>query len=161
MKTKKSILKKILIALVILLVVIQVFRIDKTNPPVEPDKDFVVLTNAPTEIVSILKASCYDCHSNESKYPWYTNIAPVSWWTKNHINEGRAELNFSEWGTYSSRRMDHKLKECIEEVEENEMPLNYYVWVHSDAKLNPEQKEQLNKWFESLRTHESDEPEQK
>jgi hypothetical protein len=155
---KKPRLKKILIATGILFLGIQLFRIDKNNPAVEPSKDFVIVSNAPAEITSILKASCYDCHSNEVVYPWYTNIAPFSWWMKHHVNEGREELNFSEWGTYSSRRMDHKLKECIEQIEENEMPLDSYLWIHSNAKLNADQKEKLIQWLNSLRTHESDKP---
>lgn len=155
---KKSKLKKFLIILAFLLLLIQLFRIDKTNLPVEPSKDFVIASNAPSEIRSILKTSCYDCHSNEVVYPWYTNIAPFSWWMKHHVNEGREELNFSEWGTYSSKRMDHKLKECIEEINENEMPISTYVWMHNEATLNPDQKEKLIQWFNSLRTHESDKP---
>jgi hypothetical protein len=158
MQPKKSRLKKFFITLGILFLIIQVFRIDKNNPPVDPAKDFVVMANAPDEIRSILKTSCYDCHSNQAFYPWYTSIAPFSWWMKHHINEGREELNFSEWGTYSSRRMDHKLKECIEQVEENEMPIASYLWIHHDAELDNNKKEKLIQWFNSLRTHESDKP---
>ncbi len=104
-----------------------------------------------TEIKTILKASCYDCHSNESAYPWYTNIAPFSWLVKNHINEGRQHLNFSEWGTYSIEKSDHKLEECIDEVEEGEMPLSSYTLMHKEAELSKEQKEALMHWFISIR----------
>lgn len=161
MQTKKSKLQKFLIVMLILLFLIQFFRIDKNNPAADPSKDFMTLTNPPSEVASVLNSSCYDCHSNATLYPWYTNIAPVSWWIKDHVNEGREELNFSEWGTYSSRRMDHKLKEAIEQVEENEMPVNSYVWMHGNAKLSPEQKTGLIAFFNSLRTHESDKPRNK
>ena len=104
------------------------------------------MTSANSEITNTLKIACYDCHSNQSAYPWYTNIAPVSWWVKNHINEGSHHLNFSEWGTYSEKRKKHKLEECIEMVEEGEMPIDSYLWTHSDAKLTKEEKEALISW---------------
>ena len=155
---KKLNLKNIGLALLAIFVVIQFFRIDKTNPPIDPNKDFITITHASPEVSSILKTSCYDCHSNEAKYPWYTNIAPFSWWIKHHINEGMEELNFSEWGSYKARRMDHKLKEGIELIEKNEMPLYSYTIMHGDAKLSAEQKEKLISFFKSLRTGESDKP---
>ena len=147
-----SVTKKIFIGLVLLLfVVIQFFRIDKTNPPVEPDLDIVNVVKAPVVVSEMLKTSCYDCHSNESIYPWYTNIAPVSWWIKKHINEGRDELNFSEWGNYSARRKDHKLDEIIELVEEGEMPLKSYLITHGDAKISTEQRAKIVEWAEMVR----------
>jgi hypothetical protein len=158
MLTKRPRLKKILLALVLLLVIIQVFCINKEMPETDPSRDFMTLTNAPADIASILNASCYDCHSNSTVYPWYTNISPVSWWIRHHVNEGREELNFSEWGAYSSRRKDHKLKEAVEQVEAGEMPMSSYLWVHKNAELNAEQKEKLNAFFNSLRTNESDQP---
>lgn len=148
--------KKISIAILLLLAVFQLFRIDKRNPPVDPEKDFLTMTKASVEIQNILKASCYDCHSNNSTYPWYTNIAPVSWWVKNHINEGRKHLNFSEWGNYSAKKSDHKLEEGVEMIEEGEMPMASYTLIHGEAKLNEQQKLLLMNWFNALRTHESD-----
>ena len=98
----------------------------------------------------MLKTSCYDCHSSESKYPWYSNVAPVSWWVKDHINEGREELNFSEWGTFSDKRKAKKIHEVLEEVEEGEMPMTPYLIIHTDAKLSPEQTENFMSWFKKL-----------
>lgn len=142
--------KKIILGLVILLVLIQFIRIDKTNPPVDKAKDFITLTQPSDEVKGILINSCYDCHSNESTYPWYTNVAPVSWWVKNHINEGREHLNFSEWGNYTEKRQQHKLDECIEEVHEGEMPLSTYTLIHKTAALSPAQQETLNTWITTL-----------
>jgi hypothetical protein len=153
---KKALFKRVVVFLAIVLVLIQFFGIDKTNPAGDPSKDFMSLSNAPSDIASLLNKSCYDCHSNATVYPWYTNIAPVSWWLKDHVNEGREELNFSEWGNYSGRRQDHKLKEAIEQIEENEMPVASYTWMHSDSKLNSSEKEKLIAFFNSLRTHVSD-----
>ncbi|MBC7486767.1 MAG: heme-binding domain-containing protein [Cytophagaceae bacterium] len=144
-------LKKIIFGLIILLVLIQFIRIDKTNPPVDKSKDFITLTQPSDEIKGILVTSCYDCHSNETNYPWYTNVAPLSWWLKNHINEGREHLNFSEWATYTEERQQHKLDECIEEVHEGEMPLSSYtIIMHKDAALSPAQKDALNTWIATL-----------
>ncbi len=143
--------KKIVLALIAVFIILQFFRIDKENPAADPAMDFMTITNPPAEVASILKSSCYDCHSNQTKYPWYTNVQPVAWWIKDHIDEGRDELNFSEWGTYSYRRADHKLEEGVEMVDEEEMPLPSYTWGHSEARLSTEQRELLTGWFTELR----------
>ena len=141
--------KKILIGVVLLLVIIQFFRIDKTNPKVVLENDFITISNPPGDIAAILKTSCYDCHSNETTYPWYTNVSPIAWWVKHHINEAREELNFSEWGTFKEKRKKHKLEECIEMVEENEMPLESYLIPHTEAKLTEVQKTELLSWLKA------------
>jgi len=139
--------KKILIAIPIVFILIQFIRIDKTNPEVVLANDFVEMEKPPTEIGDMIKSSCYDCHSNHSKYPWYTNVAPVSWIVKNHIIEGRDHFNFSEWNSYSSDEQKDILHECAEEVEEGEMPMKPYLLMHSDAKLSEEQKNILVAYF--------------
>ena len=139
--------KKIFIAIPLLLLIIQLFRIDQTNPPVEFEKDIITITKADDKIVTMLKEACYDCHSNETKYPWYSNIAPISWLVADHRNEARHHLNFSIWGEYSQKRKDHKLEECIEMVQEGEMPMDSYTWFHPEAKLTEDQKQFLLEWF--------------
>ncbi|MGB0883019.1 MAG: heme-binding domain-containing protein [Vicingaceae bacterium] len=141
--------KKVLLSILALLVIIQFFRIDKTNPAVIAENDYINTANPPENISTILKTSCYDCHSNESKYPWYSNIAPVSWWVKDHINEGREELNFSEWTTFSEKRKKHKLEECIEMIEEGEMPLKSYTIMHGNAQLTADDEGYLIEWFKN------------
>ncbi len=148
----KKTVRKILVVLLIILVLIQFIRIDKTNPESDSTKDFIVVTKPNEEVTNILKTSCYDCHSNETTYPWYTNIAPVSFWIKHHINEGREELNFSEWGNYKPKRMNHKMEEAVELIENGEMPMSSYTLIHSDAELSATQKESLIAFFNSLRT---------
>jgi hypothetical protein len=143
--------------LLVVLIIVQFFRIDKTNPPIKPEMDFINITKPSPEVAQILKTSCYDCHSHESVYPWYTNVAPVSWWIKSHINDARRHLNFSEWGNYSSKKADHKLEECVEMTEEGEMPLASYTLIHSNATLSKQQQQALVTWFKSLRTYESKE----
>lgn len=156
-----SIIKKILFGLLAVVVIIQFFRIDKTNPPVNRALDIMNVVPVPPEIKSILKTSCYDCHTNETVYPWYTNVAPVSWWIKNHIDDGRDELNFSEWGNYSLRRKDHKLDEIVEMIDEEEMPLPSYLIAHGDARLNAEQKALLVDWAKAVREELGYVPEEK
>lgn len=144
--------KNIAIFLVFLLLVIQSIRIDKTTQPVNPETDFLALTQANAEVGNILKIACYDCHSNQPTFPWYTNIAPVSWWIKHHINEGSRHLNFSIWGTYTEKRKNHKLDECVEMVEEGEMPMTSYTLIHKEAKLTDAQRVQLVEFFKSSKS---------
>lgn len=143
--------KKIIIGLIVVVVLIQFIRIDKTNPPAEPQQDFIVITQPPAEIVFLLKESCYDCHSNETNYPWYFNVAPISWWAKDHVNDGRKHLNYSTWGTYKKERKEHKLDEMYSEVEEGEMPLTSYTLMHGAAKLTPGQKTALLDWLRTVK----------
>ncbi len=144
-------LKNTALLLAILLLVIQSIRIDKTIEPVDVSKDFISYTNATPEVGHLLKIACYDCHSNQPVYPWYTNVAPISWWIKHHIDEGSHHLNFSEWGTYKDKRKNHKLEECIELVEEDEMPMASYTWMHPEAKLTDAQRVQLVEWFKAVK----------
>ncbi|MBI1305976.1 MAG: cytochrome C [Bacteroidetes bacterium] len=142
--------KKVILALVAILVLIQFIRIDKSVPTVpEGAKDITASMEVPSDIALMLKTSCYDCHSNETVYPWYSNIAPVSWLLGNHIKDGRKHLNFSVWSTYPDKRMKHKMEECAELVEEGEMPMDQYLWMHSNAKLNSDQTAKLVDWFKA------------
>ncbi|TPE46404.1 heme-binding domain-containing protein [Pontibacter mangrovi] len=150
-KKKAFTAKGILVGILVLLVLMQFIRIDKTNPPVEPSKEFAALVNPPADVALILKESCYDCHSNETLYPWYSNVAPASWFLKSHIDEGREHLNFSVWGDYTAKKANHKLEECIEMVEEGEMPLTSYTLLHPEGKLTAQEKEKLLTWFRSVK----------
>ena len=143
--------KKIIVGLLTLLILIQFIRVDKTNPAVDVNNDFITVTKAPAEIAAVLKNACYDCHSNETKYPWYFNVAPVSWWAKDHVNDGRKHLNYSIWNSYNKERQNHKLEEMYSEVEEGEMPLSSYTIMHGDAKLTAEQKAALTEWLKTVK----------
>ncbi len=143
--------KTILLGIIGVLLVIQLFQIDKTNPPVRLEEDFIQIKQPPENIENLLRTACYDCHSHETKYPWYTSVAPISWWIRHHIDEGREHLNFSTWSQYDADRQDHKLEECDEEVREGEMPLDSYTWVHGEAQLTDQQRQVLADWFKSIR----------
>jgi hypothetical protein len=143
--------KKIIFGVLALLLAAQFIRIDKTNPSVDQSKDFIALTKPNAEVELLLKESCYDCHSNTTAYPWYTNVAPVSWWLKHHINEGREHLNFSEWANYTAEQQAHKLEEMEDEIKEGEMPLSSYTITHSNANLSLKQREQLILFIDQLK----------
>lgn len=141
---------KIIKILLVVFIAMQAFRIDKTNPQAAKELDFISINKPSKDIAKVLKASCYDCHSNESTYPWYSNVAPVSWFLKHHIDEAREELNFSEWGNFSEKRKAKKLEEITEEVEEGEMPMTSYLLMHSEAKMSDVQREAFVTYFKSL-----------
>lgn len=115
----------------------------------EPATDITRPYVVPNEVQSILKNACYDCHSNNTRYPWYADIQPISWLMAAHIKNGRKELNFNEYGNYSSKRQRNKLKRMKEQLEENKMPLSSYTLIHRDAKLTTRQLEQVTKWIDS------------
>lgn len=143
--------KKILIGIVVLLVAIQFVPVKKNNTK-ESENQFLTTTSASVELSKILKTSCLDCHSNYTVYPWYNNIAPISWYLKNHIEEGKKHLNFSEWNGYDTKKKHHKLEECIEMIEKNEMPLKSYTLIHKNATLSEEQKKLLTSFFKTEMT---------
>ena len=142
-------MKKVILIVIGIFVVIQFFTIDKTNPTSDPQQDFIAITNPPVEIGSMIKSSCYDCHSYETVYPWYVQFAPVSWFMKHHIDEGRHHVNFSTWGDYPDNKKSHKLEECIEMINEGEMPLSSYVLMHYEAKWTDEEKSKVLQFFKS------------
>jgi hypothetical protein len=143
----KKAIKVILLVLAVALIAAQFVRPELTNPPLDPAHEL----RAPANVQPILERSCNDCHSNRTQYPWYSRISPVSWWLKDHIDEGRRELNFSEFATYKPRRKAKKFEEICEQVKEGEMPLWQYVPVHPSAKLSDADRETLCTWAKGER----------
>ena len=147
---RKKIIRGILLVLLAAFVIIQFFRFDKSNPPIDAQQDYYTLAQPPAEVAQLLEAACNDCHSHATKYPWYTNIAPVSWWIQGHIDNGREELNFSEIASYPQGKFSHKMEECAEMLREKEMPLLSYMIMHNDAWLSDEERERMAVFFEAL-----------
>lgn len=137
----------ILLAIVFLLILIQLIRVDQSNPESNPKYDYFVVESVPANAQAITRESCYDCHSNQTIYPWYSKIAPVSWMLQNHINEGRGHLNYSEWGNYSSKDKTEMLYEMTKMIEKDEMPLKSYLLLHKNARLTDEEKTTLGHLF--------------
>lgn len=147
----KKIVKNIALIFFVLLLLIQFYpRASKNNNPGAAN-DITKVHAVPLDVQDILKTSCYDCHSNNTAYPWYSYIQPVSWWLNDHIIEGKKELNFSEFANYNLARQYRKLEEINKEVKEGEMPLQSYTIIHGNAKLSAEQKLSLATWTDMLR----------
>ena len=140
-------MKKVLIIIIVGFILIQFFQIDKSNPIATPQTDFLEIKDTPDKMANLIRSSCYDCHSNESKYPWYSNIQPFGWFLEDHIKEGRKELNFSTFATYEKKRQAKKMKEAAEMIENGEMPLDSYVIAHAEAKLSTSDKKELIDYF--------------
>ncbi len=144
-------MKKFLIGLLIVLVIIQFFRPKKNMSTTASPNHISAKYNVPADVQSILNKACNDCHSNNTKYPWYNNIQPVAWWLSYHVKEGKAELNFDEFMTYPAKKADHKMEEVIEMVKKGEMPLNSYTWTHTDARITQAEKEKIVNWADGVR----------
>ena len=146
-----KIIKKIAKVLLLVFIAIQFYRPEQNTAQGNHAVIFITETNPPEDVKLILKNTCYDCHSNNTKYPWYNNVAPVSYWLADYVKHGKGELNFSVWGSYSKKKKDHKLEEIIEVIEEGEMPLKEYTWTHSEAKLTDAQKQAIIEWAKQSR----------
>ena len=147
----RKILKITAVVLVVAFIIGQFIRPDFTNPPVIQAETLQASTEVPPDVQQILSRSCNDCHSNETKYPWYSKITPSNWFLKDHIDEGRREMNFSVWNTYKPEKKAKKLEELCEQVEEGEMPLPSYLWIHRDAVMATGDAERLCVWAKAER----------
>lgn len=128
---------------------IQIIAQEKTVQPADANKDLLVMTNPPAEIRNMLRKSCYDCHSVQTKMPWYAGLPGVKSMINDHIESGRKHLNFSNWGTYTDKRMVSKLNQCANEIDKGGMPLKSYTAIHWGAKLNSTEKATLVAWFKA------------
>lgn len=143
-------MKKIIIVLTVAFIMLQFFQIDKNNPPVNKEVDFLKIKNTPEAVATTIRNACYDCHSNETKYPWYSNIQPVAWFMKEHFEEGRKALNFSTFATYTPEQQMDKMNDAAKVIREDEMPLDSYLIMHSEAQLTAQKKEGLINYFNSI-----------
>jgi hypothetical protein len=132
-------------------VLLQAVRPERTNPPVDPANTLESHVTVPQDVAAILERSCRDCHTHETRWPWYSQIAPTSMLLARDVREARDELNFSEWGDYDAETADEQLHEMCEEVREGVMPLRPYTWLHPEAKLSPADVEVLCAWTEKAR----------
>jgi hypothetical protein len=145
----KKALKIIVIVLATVFVIAQFIRPARTVPPENPAETLEASTQVPADVEAILVRSCVDCHSNRTTYPWYSNISPVSWFLADHINEGRRELNISTWNTTDAKRKFRKLDKICQEVQDGEMPLPSYLWIHWDAELSQNDVNTLCAWTDA------------
>lgn len=129
---------------------IQFIPTTRNQSDIVPPTDLMEVYNVPEHVEVIFKTSCYDCHSNNTMYPWYNKLQPVSWIMEGHIKEGKEELNFNEFGSYSERRQKSKFKSILSQVKDGEMPLASYTLMHREAKLSENEKKALEDWINKM-----------
>lgn len=139
-------LKWILAAIAVVFVLLQFTNPARTNPPV---KNNFPITNAPPPIAAMLRAACYDCHSSETRWPWYSRIAPMSWQIAQDVKEGRESLNLSDWPNDNPTRAAKKLENMTEKIEYGEMPMKKYTLIHADARFTASQRKELMDWLDA------------
>lgn len=140
--------KVILTVLLSVFVLMQFITPQRNLSPVPAGQVFVDSFKVDAKVNAILSVSCYDCHSNNTQYPWYTNVQPLGWFMADHITEGKEKLNFDDLPNYSPRRINSKFSQIIEQIEKGKMPLSSYTWMHSGARLNKEEQQLLINYFD-------------
>ena len=148
----KKIIKKILFIGLIIFLLMQLYQ-PARNESFEQDitANFTKVYNVPKNVEAILRTSCYDCHSNNTNYPWYSNIQPVRFFMEHHIKEAKEDLNFDEWGKYSKRKQENKLDRIVKQIKSDEMPLASYTLIHKNARLTTVQKEEIMDWLSKIK----------
>ncbi|MFT3676049.1 MAG: heme-binding domain-containing protein [Chitinophagaceae bacterium] len=143
-------IKRIVVALLILFFLIQFIRPKKNAGMISGEAEISRVYKIPPAVMDILHKACYDCHSNNTSYPWYAELQPVGWFLDKHVKEGKKELNFSEFDTYSDRRKLSKLKAIVAQVRDGEMPLRSYKWLHAEARLADSEKQLIIQWVDTV-----------
>lgn len=146
-----KILKKILLPILVLFIIAQFFGPERNEGELSSIDAFIAETQPPKEVATLLKETCYDCHSDVTRYPWYNKITPVNYWLASHVNDGKKHFNVSNWDANSIKRKDHKFDELIEMVEDKEMPLQSYTITHKEANLTNAQREAIINWAKRVR----------
>jgi hypothetical protein len=146
MKVWRRVLRWLAVAVVCVLIGLQFVRPARTNPAVDQSQTIYAHLQVPPQVAAIFDRSCQDCHTNTTRWPWYSNVEPLSWWIVGDVNDGRQQLNLSEWGRYDKRRAGNKLDEICDQVKGGEMPLQSYRLIHRSAKLSPEDVKALCDW---------------
>ena len=145
-----KVFKKILIGLLVIFIVAQAFRPAK-NKSNDTTKDISKNYVVPDSVKTILAKACNDCHSNNTRYPWYSEVQPAAWWLGDHIKGGKGKMNFNEFNSYRIAKQYKRMEDCMNEVKEGGMPLPSYTWIHKDAVLTDAEKHLLLTWFENVR----------
>jgi hypothetical protein len=142
--------RKIALLLLILLVVMQFVQPTKNISTGISNNDISKVYAIPAGLHNILVEKCYDCHSNNTRYPWYASVQPVGWWLAAHVYGGKERLNFSEFKNYTPKKATHELQELSEVIENGSMPLALYITLHKDSKITQEDADAINNWLTSL-----------
>lgn len=146
-------LRRVSIALLVLLVVAQFIPVNRRNPSFDPAKTVDAKEKIPVPVKQVFERSCVNCHSNYTRWPWYSYVAPVSWMVANDVHEARAKLDFSTWGDYTADKREEKLEEICEQVTNGDMPDPKYLLVHRSARLAPAERDAVCQWTEDSRQY--------
>ena len=148
----KKIIKKILFIGLIIFLLMQLYQ-PARNESFEQDitANFTKVYNVPKNVEAIVRTSCYDCHSNNTNYPWYSNVQPVGFFMEHHIKEAKEDLNFDEWGKYSKRKQENRLDRIVKQIKSDEMPLASYTLIHKNARLTTVQKKEVMDWISKIK----------
>ena len=141
--------RRVLILFLVSFIAMQFVRPDRTNPPAAAAASLTAKT--PPDITALLDRACRDCHSNDTRWPWYSNVSPVSWFVANHVNHARSHLNYSEWNTYDSKEQDKFLRGMCDLTKREDMPLPSYLLIHRDATLSAADVTTLCAWSDKMR----------
>ena len=150
---KLNIIGWLSVIVVAVVLAIQFIPVERNVSTVPAGQSFERTEKVPANVAAILKVSCYDCHSNNSRYPWYSELQPGAWFMAQHIKKGRDELNFDEFNNYSKRRKKAKIKSIISQIEKDEMPLKSYRMMHGNARLSADEKKELLDFFNTINPH--------
>ena len=142
--------KLALLLLIVVLIVLQFFQPEKNRGSITQESDLIVVASVPDSLAKILIASCYDCHSNHTEYPWYSRISPVSWWLCKHVRDGKEDLNLSEFGNLSKAEKIGALSDIYDALEAGTMPLQSYMFIHRDVRVSQEEVEALLDWSDQM-----------
>ena len=148
-KTGKTQLKRIVLALALLMILVQLLPVDISNPTVQPANSIYAVEAVPDNVRAIFDSSCNNCHSNQTRWPWYSHVAPLSWIVAHDVHRGRSLMNFSVWGTYTQKKRDEKLEDICDQLMNGDMPDGKYLLVHRNARLSEEQKENVCRWTQA------------
>ena len=151
MKRSFRILRWLVILLATGFVILQFFRMPRTNPAIDPSQTIESHLQVSPQVAAMLDRSCNDCHSNKTRWPWYSNVAPVSWFVIDHVDNGRNDLNFSHWGSYDKDKQSRRLRDICELVQDGAMPLSSYTPLHPGSELSPEDRKTLCDWANAER----------
>ena len=130
---------------------IQLVRPARTNPPTDPARTLMAVTHAPVEVQTVLQRGCRDCHSHDTRWPWYSHVAPISWLVIDDVNHGRRHFNYSDWAQYDRDKIPQLLKDICEQTRKGDMPLATYLWMHADARLSDREVSVLCDWSDAER----------
>ena len=146
-------LKKIALAALIVLVAVQFIPVDRRNPQIDPSQTIEAREKLPPQVESVFRGTCANCHSNQTQWPWYSYIAPVSWMIASDVHQGRNKMNFSEWGRFSPEKREDRLEEICEQLTNGEMPDRKYVFLHRAARPTPQQRDAICRWADDSRQY--------